>query len=70
MTVRKIGKKTLITFTYLEWVANGKSVPTPDEEITGIVLYTMIEVPEDKKEYFEGLGLNVRLSVRKVNKKW
>lgn len=70
MTVRKIGKKTLITFTYLEWVANAKSIPIPGEEITGVALYTIIEVPEDKKEYFESLGLTVRLSVRKGNKKW
>jgi len=73
MRTKKIGRTTFVTFTYLEWVAYGKVIPTPPVmEIGCKVKYVIKDVPEDKKEYFESLGLEVRLVVNKGKgmKKW
>ena len=52
MKTKKIGNKTRITFSYLEWVAAGKKLPQ-HELIDGKVEYVINEVPEDKEEFFE-----------------
>ena len=66
MKTKKIGRTTTVTLTYLEWVAGGKVLPqTAPLVIDGITRYIIKDVPEDKKEYFESLGLEVRLVVNK-----
>jgi len=71
MKIKKIGYKTRITFTYLEWVAAGKKSPT-HEPIDGKIEYVINEVPEDKEEFFNKLGLRVVLTISKGMgmKKW
>lgn len=71
MKTKKIGKKTRITFTYLEWYNAGKKLP-PHELIEGKVEYYIHEVPEDKKEFFEAFGWRVVLSTSRGRgmKKW
>jgi len=71
MKTKKIGIKTKITFSYLEWVAAGKKLPQ-HELIDGKVEYVINEVPEDKEEFFENLGWKVVLVVSKGKgrRKW
>jgi hypothetical protein len=67
MRTRKVGSKTVMTFTYLEWVAAGKALPKPEFEVEGKIEYIITEVPEDKRDFFESLGLKaVRLAINKA----
>ena len=67
MKTKKIGKRTIITFTYLEWVASGKVIPQPETgfEVDGITEWVIKEVPEDKEEFFKQLGWRVVLAINK-----
>jgi len=71
MKTKKIGNKTRITFTYLEWYNAGKKLPQ-HELIDGKVEYVIHEVPEDKEEFFKNLGWKVVLIVSKGKgmKRW
>ena len=74
MRSKRIGKRTVVTFNYLEWVGAGKAIPPlpEDVDVNSKIEYVIDEVPEDKKEYFESLGLRVRLVVSKGKgmRKW
>ena len=67
MKTKKIGRRTVISFIYTEWVKAGKILPPLPEGlvIDGVTEYVITEVPEDKKDYFLSLGWMVRLSVNK-----
>jgi hypothetical protein len=71
MKIKKIGIKTKITFSYLEWVAAGKKLPQ-HELIDGKVEYVINEVPEDKEEFFKQFGWKVVLIISKGQgiKRW
>lgn len=64
MKAKKIGNKTRITFAYLEWYNAGKQIPPLPNDIDTELKkeYVIHEVPEDKKEFFEGLGWRVVLA--------
>jgi len=64
MDVKRIGKKTRISFSYFEWVSAGKKLP-PHELVEGNVEYIINQVPHDREEFFKQFKWNVRLSVNK-----
>lgn len=63
MTVKEIKNIIRIELTYIEWIGLGKILPpSPSLELNKKTEYTIRNVPEDRKEYFENLGCKVRLA--------
>ncbi len=62
MIVKEVKNVTRIELTYIEWIELGRILPPPNSDSNKTIEYTIRNVPEDRKEYFESLGCKVRLA--------